>query len=82
MYSKLGVVAHSVISASQEVSLAYELEKLPEQWKEFFCLNIKPNEAVENMKQEGEMQIGLDPEKHRIACFVSISLKMHYVFLH
>ena len=55
MYSKLGVVAHSVISASQEVSLAYELEKLPEQWKEFFCLNIKPNEAVENMKQEGEM---------------------------
>lgn len=54
IHSKLGVVAHSVISATQEASLAYELEKLPEQWKELFCLNSKPNEAVENMQQEGK----------------------------
>ena len=55
MHSKLGVVAHSVVSATQEASLAYQLEKMPEQRKELFCLNIKPNEAVENMQQEGEM---------------------------
>lgn len=39
---------------TQEVSLAYELEKLPEQWNELFCPNIKPNEALEDM-QQGEM---------------------------
>lgn len=55
MHSELGVVTHSVFSATEEASLAYELEKLPEQRNELFCLNIKPNEAVENMKQEREM---------------------------
>lgn len=38
-----------------EVSLTYELAKLPEQWNGLFCLHIKPNEALEDMQQEGEM---------------------------
>lgn len=40
---------------TQEVSLAYELEKPPEQWNALFCLNINPNEALEDTHQEGEI---------------------------
>lgn len=59
MHSKLGVV-HIMLSPlldiwTQEVSLAYELTKLPEQWNGLFCLNIKTNEALEDMQQEGEI---------------------------
>lgn len=59
MHSKLSVV-HIMLSLlldiwTQEASLAYELEKLPEQWNGLFCLNIKPNEALEDMQQEGKM---------------------------
>lgn len=58
-HSKLGVV-HITSSPlldiwTLEVSLAYELAKLPEQWNGLFCLNIKPNEALEDTQQEGEM---------------------------
>lgn len=59
MHSKLGVV-HIMSSLlldiwTQEASLKYELEKLPEQSNGLFCLNIKPNEALEDTQQEGEM---------------------------